>query len=104
MTGTTPESSTDYFPLAEAARFFPRPNGKKVSLKTLYRWASSGIRKGKLQTIRLGQQVCTCEAWVRSFIAELNGLGANVVSGLGPTTAEARRRESVNRELDAIGI
>jgi Protein of unknown function (DUF1580) len=97
-------SAVDFFPLVEAARFFPRPNGKKVSVKTLYRWASSGMRKGKLRTIRLGQQVCTCEAWVRLFIAELNGLGADVVSELGPTTAETRRRELVNRKLDTIGI
>jgi hypothetical protein len=100
--GTFPAS--DFFPLSEAARYFPRPGGRKVSVKTLYRWASRGMRTGKLRTLKLGQQVCTCEDWVRAFIAELNRPPAEQIDGEAVSTSEAGRRESVSRALDAIGI
>src|SRR5690348_15058026 len=97
-------SPADFFPLAEAARYFPRSGGRKVSLKTLYRWAASGLRKGKLRTIKLGHQVCTCEEWVRAFIADLNGAPADHLDEAALSNSEAARRESVGRALDGIGI
>lgn len=100
--GTFPAS--DFFPLSEAARYFPRPGGRKVSVKTLYRWASRGMRKGKLRTIKLGQQLCTCHDWVQAFIAELNGARAGDLNELKLSQSYSCRGESVSRELDRIGI
>lgn len=100
--GTLPDS--DFFPLSEAARYFPRPGGQKVSVKTLYRWASRGMRKGKLRTIKLGQQLCTCEDWVQVFISALNRDEVGVVDGVMPSNSEESRRLAVEHELDAAGI
>jgi Protein of unknown function (DUF1580) len=100
--GTLPAS--DFFPLSEAARYFPRPGGRKVSVKTLYRWASRGMRRGKLRTVKLGQQVCTCDEWVRAFIADLNDPSAEHVNEVTLSKTETGRRESVARELDRLGI
>ncbi len=101
-TGTFPAS--DFFPLSEAARYFPRPGGRKVSVKTLYRWASRGMQRGRLRTIKLGQQLCTCEDWVRIFISALNRDEAGVVDGVRPSDSEESRRRAVDRELDGAGI
>ena len=100
--GSIPAS--EFFPLLEAARYFPRPGGRKISVKTLYRWASRGMRRGKLRTIRLGQQVCTCEDWVRAFISALNLDDVEVGNGVRPSDSEESRRRAVEHELDAAGI
>jgi Protein of unknown function (DUF1580) len=104
MTSDGTTGTADFFPLAEAARYFPRPGGKKVSLKTLYRWASRGVRKIRLQSIRLGQQVCTCEAWIEAFITDLNRTHDDAVGKPALSPTEAHRQELVRRQLDAIGI
>jgi hypothetical protein len=94
----------DCFPLGEADRYFPRPNGKRVSIKTLYRWAARGVRGVKRKTIRLGHQRCTRDAWIRQFAAELNVCDASSARQIRPSGQETVRRRGVNAALDAAGI
>jgi hypothetical protein len=92
------------FPLREAARFFPRPNGKRISLPTLHRWASNGVRGARLETIRLGQQVCTSEKWIRQFIAAMNAGREEAMRQIRPADRELARRRQVDAALDAAGL
>lgn len=93
------------FPLAEAAPYFPRKNGKRISLATLYRWATHGVRGSRLTTIRLGgQQVCTSEVWVREFIASLNSTKQEALAGIRPVELELIRRQQIDLALDHAGI
>src|SRR4051794_2694376 len=61
-----------FYPLGMAVRYFPRPDGRRISIQSLHRWVGRGVRGVRLQSIRLGQQVCTCDAWVHEFVAALN--------------------------------
>jgi hypothetical protein len=92
------------FPLREADAYFPRSKGRRVSLPTLYRWATSGVRGVRLQTIRLGQTRCTSEVWVMQFIAELNADREEAVQSIRPAEQELIRRTAINDELDAAGL
>jgi len=93
-----------FFALKDACRFFPRPNGGHVSVKSIFRWAHTGVRGVKLRTIRLGGQVCTAESWVREFIQAMNVGRVDVGSEIAPSTRESDRRACVNSELDEAGF
>jgi hypothetical protein len=94
----------NFMALKDAARYFPRPNGKRISLQTLYRWTSQGVRGSRLKTIRLGQQVCTCEVWLRQFIADLNGGGAVISNSVPSSDHERSHRRQVDESLDRQGL
>jgi hypothetical protein len=92
------------FPLKNADRYFPGPSGRPISLPTLFRWTSRGLRGVRLRTIRLGGTRCTCETWVLEFIAALNGNRTEAVEQLHPVDDEALRRRKVAAALDAAGL
>lgn len=100
MTQVDPE---EFFPLVESARYFPRPGGKKILLQTLYRWTSKGVRGCRLRTIRLGQQTCTSERWVREFIANLNSDKTVELSDMA-SADHAERLERVEGLLNSAGF
>ncbi len=63
--------------LPEAAARLPRRRaGKRPHRNTLYRWASTGFRSVKLETIRVGGTLCTSIEALQRFFAQL----AEVVS------------------------
>lgn len=93
-----------YLSFKDACRFFPRPNGGRVSLKTMFRWAGTGVRGVKLKTIRFGGQVCTAESWIREFIRGMNVGRVDVESDVTPSTRESDRRARVDSELDEAGF
>jgi hypothetical protein len=94
---------TNFIALKDAVRYFPRPNGKRISLQTLYRWTSRGVGGTRLKTIRLGQQLCTCEAWVIQFISDLNrGSTIAEMTSSGKPTRNISRM--VNDCLDRAGL
>ena len=50
------------FSLTEATKILPsRPNGKRFTVATLFRWAMKGMRGTKLETILVGR--CRCTSW-----------------------------------------
>jgi hypothetical protein len=60
----------EYLTLTEAARLIPgRRPGKRVSLGTLWRWCTKGLRQGiRLKSVLAGGQRCTTRQWVQDFI------------------------------------
>ena len=94
----------DCFPLSEARRYFPRPGGRRIAIGTLYRWTSHGVRGARLRTIRLGQQLCTCDVWIREFIEDMNASRPNAARDMRPTDQELARRRRVDAALDAAGL
>ena len=73
--------------LAEAAKVLPRRRrGRKVHTATLYRWASSGIRGVKLETVQVGGTRCTSKEALQRFFDELH---------CQPTSPGRRREKSI---------
>jgi hypothetical protein len=84
-------------PFAEAARRLPRLRaGRPVNDATLWRWASSGLRGVRLETLRVGGTTCTSAEALRRFFAALNGTPAPA-----PVPSTAGDAEAA---LDRIGI
>ena len=83
-----------------------RPNGKRGSRPTVYRWAYTGVRGVKLRTLCVGGVRCTTRTWLLQFFEELSGDAA------APTAAPPRRtptqrdraRERAHREAAEAGI
>lgn len=50
-----------------------RSDGGRISLATLYRWATKGYRGEKLETTRIVGTVWTTEGAVRRFLERVNG-------------------------------
>ena len=73
MTSPTDDASRvslkDYFPLAETPDRMPRRRGRKIHRSAPYRWASAGVQGVKLQTVLIGSELHTTEAWLMQFFA-----------------------------------
>ena len=81
-------------PFSEAARRLPRLcAGRPVHPSTLWRWASSGIRGVRLETVRVGGTTCTSVEAFSRFFAALSG-----------SPLPAARPGRVEEQLDRIGI
>ena len=63
-----------YLTLTEAARLIPgRRPGKRVSLGTVWRWCTQGLRNGiRLQSVLAGGQRCTTRRWLQDFIEAMS--------------------------------
>ena len=93
--------------LSQAAEELPRRRrGKKTHISTLYRWATSGCRGVRLETIQVGATCCTSREALQRFFERLsNGDGAEtLVTPLRRTLAQ-RQRLSVEagRKLENMG-
>jgi hypothetical protein len=95
------------FPLQEAARRLPpRRGGKPTHVDSLFRWATTGLKGIRLETILVGGVRCTSMAALSRFFAAQTELrdGRQAVAA-PPPTATARRRasEEAERRLIAKG-
>lgn len=95
------------FSLTEAAKRLPcRRKGKRPNVATLYRWAQSGCRGVRLETICIGATRCTTmEALQRFFdaiTAKSNGSPAQVSPHL--TTTRRKQIEAAERRLAKAGV
>ena len=60
--------------LAEVAKVLPRCRaGKLVHASTVYRWAQSGLRGLRLETLQVGGRRCTSQAALQRFFDALSG-------------------------------
>lgn len=60
--------------LNAAAKTLPKlRGGRKPHIATMYRWAKSGVRGVKLETIRIGGTVCTSTEAIQRFCNQLSG-------------------------------
>jgi hypothetical protein len=60
---------TALVPLAQAAEWFPKRRGRKLSVKAIRRRIHTGERGIRLQATRDGGEWFTCRAWVAEFHA-----------------------------------
>jgi hypothetical protein len=89
-----------------------RRGGGRLNLATLWRWALKGLRARdgttvKLQAIRVGETLCTSEAWLREFFDHLTEHDPALVNNaFSPRTAKRREwaSERAARELSKMGI
>ncbi len=59
--------------LMEATKMLPsRPNGKRFTVATLFRWAMKGLRGAKLETILVGQCRYTSLEALGRFVIAIN--------------------------------
>ena len=94
----------DLFPLRDVCRYFRRPNGRSVSLKTVYRWTGTGVRGVQLRSLRVGGQVCTTETWIREFLEAMNVNPIATNREVPPPARDPDRRSRAEDELDAEGF
>lgn len=77
-----------------------RRQGKRLHISTVRRWAQNGIRGKRLETVRIGAQLCTSiEALNRFFKVHSTDLAEPCI----PNHQLACRKE-VEDELDQLGI
>jgi hypothetical protein len=71
----TEEQLDQLIPLAQAIRLIPssRP-GKRLHIKTLYRWISPGVRGVQLEVKKAGHAICTTRRWLQEFMDQLTAL------------------------------
>jgi hypothetical protein len=100
-TFATGELSTEpLVTLTRAARllWLPRP----LHPSTLYRWAMGGRRGVRLETVRVGDTLCTSETALRRFFERIS---SGDPAQDDPTPSQQRRaHERAQRELAAAGI
>lgn len=61
--------------LSAAARTLPQVNGKHISVCSLWRWCTKGIRGVKLEYRTLGRRILTSSEWLDAFGKALAELG-----------------------------
>ena len=92
--------------LRDAAKLLPRRRrGRKPHFSTLWRWATRGLRGVRLETIRIGNCLCTSHEALQRFFDLLSAEDGS--SATRVRRAPARRRhaqEWAERELDKAGI
>lgn len=107
----------ELMPLNRAARQLPRRRGDRpVHVATLYRWAKSGCRGVRLETLQVGGSLCTSRGALQRFFERLTAAGGGSAD-TAPVEAKARplsracdrkaRRAAqldASRELDRLGF
>lgn len=80
----------------DAARRLPSlRRGKPLNLKTLYRWAQTGRRGVRLESVRVGGTRCTSVEALARFISALSGPPAEV-----PSARHSKIREKQIEEAE----
>jgi hypothetical protein len=96
--------------LTDATRHLPtRRGGKRPAPSTLFRWAGSGLRGVRLETLRVGGTLCTSLEALERFFRALSDHPSTSGSEPDPVPARtpARRRreiEAADRRLAEMGV
>ena len=88
-------------PLAAASRLIPGRRGKRISLVTLHRWCSHGLRGVYLEFAQVGGQRCTSPAMLARFFAKLTAQSSPTPA---PPPKPSPTSSRVKAELDSLGI
>jgi hypothetical protein len=92
----------EVFSLTKAARRLPRlRDDRPVSVTTVWRWATKGLRGKRLETAMVGGVRVTSDAALREFFASLSDRGPRAHN---PARVRSRRDREVSRELDRLGL
>ena len=83
-------------------KFLRAGSGRKLAFSTLWRWTHTGIDGVKLETVRIGDTLCTSEEALKRFFCRTTPPAEQATT----SAAEQRRpdRARATRELDAAGI
>lgn len=92
------DESPDGF--AGIAKQLPRVDGKRISIPTLWRWATLGVRGVTLETLRLGGRYLTSLAAVERFGRKLAEQGVQRQPRTTTTPTVPNRRTAKQRERD----
>jgi hypothetical protein len=95
--------------LADVPKHVPtRRAGKKLHVATAFRWAKTGVRGVKLETIRIGGTLCTSVEALQRFFERLSATDteqpAHAVDGIRSTSRRQRDIAAAQRKLAARGI
>src|SRR5271157_803864 len=99
-------ATEEVIPLAQAAAELPRRRrGRKTHLSTLYRWASTGCRGVRLETIQIGATRCTSREALQRFFENLSDPDrtGNAPSPQRTATQRQRQSEAAGRQLEELG-
>lgn len=94
------------FPLGEAPKHLPPRGGKRIHQATIFRWAKSGVRGVRLETIRVGGSLCTSSQALQRFCERLSATDDGGTEPTGPRSLSAREKatQRAEAELAAVGI
>lgn len=92
-------ASESLIPLRDVPRHLPpRPNGKRLHISAVYRWARRGVRGIILETIRMGGSTYTSREALQRFG---DGAGGTPDAAGKIPTPRARERE-INRATEQV--
>ncbi len=84
--------------LKQAAGFFPRSDHRNVHYATLYRWALTGVRGVKLETVKVGGLLFTSrEAIERFMAARTANTRSDFPVATNPTRDQIQAEQALNR-------
>jgi len=87
-------ASEELITLKDAAAILPRRRrGKKPAFSTTWRWTTRGLKRLKLETIRVGGTLCTSREALQRFFDRLTEL-----DGLPETQRTLRTRTPAQRK------
>lgn len=97
------EASSDFIPIRDACKLFPRPGGRRTSLPTVYRWTLRGIKGVVLKTAQVGAVRCTTRAWIAEFVEAVTAKRDRTsVADRAPVCVRTRKQRNVSENLDAL--
>ena len=93
-------------PLTDAGRLPWLP--RAISVPTMFRYVSVGLRGRKLQAVRAAGRLCTTESWLLAFF-EATGSGGSDAGGGGPGASRSPARRTLEHQraeaaLDRAGL
>lgn len=96
-------STENLIPLRAVPRHLPpRPNGKRLHISAVYRWAQRGARGVVLETIRIGGATYTSLEALQRFAEHLTGSPGQSEAAPRPTTR--RRQRQIDRAAQRLDV
>lgn len=86
-------------PLREVPGLLPKRDGKKIHIRTVYRWVHRGVRGKKLETIRVGGPYYTTSEALADFFGVHGSSGIHQIKKQ-PTTRHSSRSTARLRARD----
>jgi hypothetical protein len=81
----------------------PRRRDSRLHVRTVFRWATSGVRGVRLRTTLVGGQRCTTLADLNAFFAAVAGARQSA-PGRPPVARPTPPRSGVDADLDRLGL
>jgi hypothetical protein len=95
------------FPISEVPNRIPKTSrGQEVSIATVLRWSTKGLKGIRLETIRIGATRCTWDDALWRFFERISESESSRETGpvVATIAQKHRRSEAVEKRLNEIGI